>query len=148
MSEGDVDAVRGALEGLGEGGVDQMLDFIHPEFEGIAPPGMAVEPQTYRGHDGIRRWFDSFYEIMDEVRFEPTEYIDIGDGRVVVPSALVARGRGTGIEASQDIVAVLTVRDGKVAVMTVYADKEAALDAVRGEAERLPSDPGARSSAG
>jgi ketosteroid isomerase-like protein len=135
MSEGDVAAVRGALEGLGESGVDGMLEWIHPEFEGVAPPGLAVEPQTYKGHEGARRWFDSFYEIMDEVRFEPSEYIDLGDGRVVVLSALVARSRGTGIEASQDLAAVLTVRDGKVFRMMVYADKQAALEAVGVEAQ-------------
>ena len=52
-------------------GVDGILPFIHPDFEATTPPELAAEPDTYRGHEGVRRYFDSFYEIMDEIRFEP-----------------------------------------------------------------------------
>lgn len=34
------------------------------------PVGMAAEPDTYRGPEGIRRWFESFYEVMEEIRLE------------------------------------------------------------------------------
>ena len=37
------------------------------------PANLAAEPDTYRGHEGIRRYFDSFYDVMDEVRFRLNE---------------------------------------------------------------------------
>ena len=43
---------------------------IHPEFEVTTPQSLASEPDTYRGHEGIRRYFDSFYEAMENVYFE------------------------------------------------------------------------------
>ena len=36
---------------------------IHSDFEATTPPSLASEPDTYRGPDGIRRWFDSFDEV-------------------------------------------------------------------------------------
>ncbi len=70
----DVEAiVREAFAALAEGGVEAMLPFVHEDFEMVTPPELASEPDTYRGPAGVKRWFDSFYEAMDEVRIEPGE---------------------------------------------------------------------------
>ncbi len=124
----NVETVRRGFELLRRDGLEALLDLIDPEFETTTPPELTVEPSTYRGHDGLRRYFDSFYEVMEEVRFEPEEFIDAGE-RVVVPVRLVARGRGTGIEVEQRLVMVWTLRDGKVTRLDPYATKEEALAA-------------------
>ena len=72
--------------------------------------------------------YKMFYEIMDEIRFEPQEFIDAGD-RVVVPARLVARGRDTGIEAVQHLTMVWTLRDGRAIGCETYATKDEALEA-------------------
>jgi ketosteroid isomerase-like protein len=129
MSNENVNAVRLGFEALDRGGVEAFLDFIDPQFETTTPAEMTVEPATYRGHDGLRHYFDSFYEIMDEVRFEPEEFIDAGD-RVVVPARLVARGRDTGIEAVQQLAFGWTLRAGKGWRLETYATRAEALAAV------------------
>lgn len=129
MSRENVDSIRRGLEAFRRDGVEGLLEYVDPEFVTRTPPELAVEPSTYRGHDGLRDYFDSFYEIMEEVRFEPEEFIDAGD-RVVVPVRLVARGRGTGIEAAQRLVMVWTLREGKAVRLHAYATKAEALDAV------------------
>jgi ketosteroid isomerase-like protein len=128
MSNENLDAVRRGFEALDRGGVEAFLEFIDPQFETTTPPELTVEPATYRGHDGLRRYFESFYEIMDEVRFEPVEFIDAGE-RVVVPARLVARGRDTGIEAVQQLAFVWTLRDGKGLRLQTYATRAEALEA-------------------
>jgi uncharacterized protein len=128
MANENVDTVRRGFELLREQGLEAMLEFVDPEFEVTTPPEFTVEPSTYRGHDGLRRYFDSFYEVMEEVRFEPEEFIVAGE-QVVVPMRLVARGRGTGIEAEQRLVQVCTLRDGKILRMDLYATREEALAA-------------------
>jgi uncharacterized protein len=128
MSTENVEAARRGFEALERGGVEAFLEFIDPEFETTTPSELTVEPATYKGREGLRRYFDSFYEIMDEVRFEPEEFIDAGD-RVVVPVRLVARGRDTGIEAVQQITMVWTIRDGKGLRVETYATREEALAA-------------------
>jgi ketosteroid isomerase-like protein len=103
-------AKRG-FDALATGGVEAMLEFIHPEFEMETLPGIAAEPQTYRGHDGLHRWFDSFYEVMDEIAVEPTSYRELEDGRVLLGLLLRARGQTSGIEVAQDARAIATLRD-------------------------------------
>jgi ketosteroid isomerase-like protein len=132
MSSQNVELVRGGFEALSEGGVEALLPFIHPEFEVTTPANLAAEPDTYRGHEGIRRYFDSFYEAMDEVRFEPLEFRDVG-GRVIVPTILRARGRTTGIETQQELVMVWSLRDGQALRVDTYANLDEAMAAADAE---------------
>jgi ketosteroid isomerase-like protein len=128
MSRENIDAVKAGFEALDQGGVEALLGFIDPEFETTTPPELSVEPGTYRGHDGLRRYFESFYEVMEEIRFEPDDFIDAGD-RVVVPVRLIARGRDTGIEAEQALAFVWTLRDRKAIRLESYPTRAEALEA-------------------
>jgi hypothetical protein len=51
---GELETVRRAHTALAEEGVEALLAFADPEFE-LTPPSIASEPDTYRGHDGVRR---------------------------------------------------------------------------------------------
>jgi len=128
VSEDDIEVVRAGFEALSERGVEGLLPLIHPEFEVTTPPGLAAEPDTYRGPEGVRRYFDSFYDAMDEMRFEPTEFREAG-GRVIVPVTLTAKGRTTGIEARQELVMAWTLRDGQATRVEVFATVDEALAA-------------------
>jgi ketosteroid isomerase-like protein len=130
MNETNVELVRERFAPMRDGDVEALLPLIHPDFEVTTPPGLAAEPDTYRGPEGIRRYFDSFYEIMDRVSFEPHDFIGVGE-RVVVPVTLRARGRTTGIETSQKVVQVWELRDEKAYRIEVYATLEEAMEAAR-----------------
>ena len=130
MNETNADLVRERFAPMREGDVEALLTLIHPDFEVTTPPGLAAEPDTYRGPEGIRRYFDSFYEIMDRVSFEPHDFIGVGE-RVVVQVTLRARGRTTGIEATQKLVQVWELRDEKAYRIEVYATLEEAIKAAR-----------------
>jgi len=93
--------LRANLATLAEEGYEALLPLIHPEFEMETPAGLAAEPQTYRGPEGIRRWWESFYEVMDEVRVEPSAFHDAGDGLVAVEITIHARGQASGLEVTQ-----------------------------------------------
>jgi ketosteroid isomerase-like protein len=128
VSDADIEVVRAGFEALSAQGVEGLIPLIHPEFEVTTPPDLAAEPDTYRGPDGIRRYFDSFYEAMDEIRFEPREFLEAG-GRVIVPVTLTARGRTTGLEARQELVMAWTLRGGKATRVEVFATLDEALKA-------------------
>lgn len=111
-----------AFDTLAERGVEAIPEFVHPEFEMTTLPGLAAEPQTYRGHDGLRRWFDTFYEVMDEISIEPSRYEEIEPNRVLLEFTLRAKGQASGIEVSQDARAIATVRDEKLAHLEFLLD--------------------------
>jgi ketosteroid isomerase-like protein len=132
MASDNVEIARSGFEALAEGGVEALLDFIHEDFEVTTTPGLAAEPDTYRGHDGIRRYFDSFYEVMNEVRFEPHKFHAVGD-KVVIELTLHARGKATGLEAGQQLVQVWTLKDEKAIKVEVFATLDEAMTAAGGE---------------
>jgi ketosteroid isomerase-like protein len=115
--------IREAFEALSEGGVEAMLPYVHEDFEMITPPELASEPDTYRGPEGVRRWFDSFYEAMEEVRIEPLE-IRSYDEVVGIAFRMVARGRTTSLELIQEAFGRCEVEDGEFRRVTFFATWE------------------------
>lgn len=127
MSE-NLDVVKAGFEGFNRDGVEGILPFIHPEFESTTPANLAAEPDTYRGHDGVRRYFDSFYEVMEDIRWDSHSFREVGD-RVVVEFTLRARGKSTGLDFGQDAVQVWEFRDGKAIGLELFPTLDEALAA-------------------
>jgi uncharacterized protein len=130
MAESNLEIVKRGYEALAEDRFEEWLELFHPEFEMTTPAALASEPGTYRGRDGIRRWFAEFYEAMDEVRLEPHEFHEVGE-LVVVPFSIHARGRSTGLETEQRAVQVWRLRDGMAIHLELFAELEEALAAAR-----------------
>jgi ketosteroid isomerase-like protein len=128
MSQENVELVRNLYGGLASEGVEGLLSFIHPEFEGTTPTDLAIEPDVYRGRDGVRRYFDSFSGAMDDIHFEGHRFHDAGD-RVVVEMTLKARGKATGIEVGQPGFQVWEIRDRQVVRLENFATLDQALEA-------------------
>ena len=130
MSSENVEIVELGFEAFNERGVEGILPYIHPEFEATTPPNLASEPDTYRGHDGIRRWFDSFDEVMDGIRWDAHDFQQVGD-TVVVEFTLRARGKTTGLDFGQDAVMVWSLRDGKAIRLELFESLDEALQAAQ-----------------
>jgi len=128
MSHENVETIRRAYTALAEQGVEAVLAFADPEFEATTPPSLAAEPDTYRGHEGVRRWFGSFGDAMERVYFEGKEFASAGD-KVLVDTMLHARGRTTGIEAEQRAFLVWTLREGMVIRVETFAERGEAAEA-------------------
>jgi ketosteroid isomerase-like protein len=128
MSQENVEIVRSAYAALAEQGVEAMLAFTDPQFEATTPSSLASEPDTYRGHEGVRRYFGSFGDAMEGVQLEGQEFTSIGD-KVLVDTRMRARGRTTGIEAEQRAFLVFTLREGLVTRMETFAEQGHAREA-------------------
>jgi uncharacterized protein len=127
--ESNLEVVKRGYEALASGGFEAWLPFFDPEFEMTTPAALASEPGTYRGPEGIRRWWQEFYEAMSEVRLVPHDFRQIGEA-VVVPFSIHARGRSTGLETEQPAVQVWHLRDGKAIKLELFADLDEALAAL------------------
>jgi ketosteroid isomerase-like protein len=128
VSSNNLEIVQRGFEAFNANGVEGIIPFLDPGFEAITPPNLASEPDTYRGPDGVRRWFDSFYEVMDGIRWEAREYHEAGE-RVVVEFTLRARGKTTGLDFGQDAVMVWWLRDGKAIRLELFQTLDEALAA-------------------
>jgi ketosteroid isomerase-like protein len=128
MRQENVEIMRRAYAVLAEQGVEAVLAFVDPEWESRAPSSLASEPDTYRGHEGVRRWFGSFGDAMEGIHLEAVEFVPAGD-KVLVETKLHARGRSTGIETEQRAFLVWTLRDGLLTTVEAFAEKGQALEA-------------------
>lgn len=131
MASENLEIVKRGFDAFNERGIAGIIPLIHSDFEATTPPSLASEPDTYRGPDGIRRWFDSFDEVMDEIRWEPHRFRAVGD-RVVVEFTLRARGKTTGLDFGQDAVMVWEIRDGMASRLDLFQSLDEALVAAEG----------------
>ena len=128
MPSRNLEIVQRGFEAFNREGIEGIIPLIHPEFEATTPPDLASEPDTYRGPDGVRRWFQSFDEVMDQIRWDARGFRQVGD-RVVVEFTLRARGKTTGLDFGQDAVMVWELRDGKAIRLDLYPTLDQALAA-------------------
>lgn len=129
MSLENVEIVRQALSAWDSGELDRILELTHSDFVAEVPPEVSAEPDTYRGHSGIRRYVASFQHSMEDIRFEGERLWDAGES-VVVELLLTARGRQTAITVEQRTAGVWTVRDGRIYRIRAYATLADALATV------------------
>ena len=129
MSQENVEIVRQVFAAFNSEDIGRILALTHPELEVEIRPEISAEPDTYVGHEGMRRYFQTFQDAMDEIRFQPERFWDAGDA-VVVALRLTAKGRQTSIPVEQRSAGVWTIRDGKVVGVSAYVSASQALEAV------------------
>jgi ketosteroid isomerase-like protein len=83
---------------------------------------------TYHGYEGLVQWWSAWFEVYDEVRLEPREFIPAGDRVVAVVDHLLTSKAG--VDLVYHGMHVWTVRDGRVVHVAGYRDRADALAAV------------------
>ena len=128
MPSEDYEVVRAAWETFSRRRVEDFLNHVHPDVEMI-PFGAAMEGKVYRGHAGVRDWWEHEIDANWET-FEAhaDEFEEVGD-RLVVFGHWVARGRTSGVQLYRRATWVVEVRDGKIARWQTYTDRDEALRA-------------------
>jgi ketosteroid isomerase-like protein len=129
MSRENVELVLRGIEIFNSGDIDRILSFTGADFEIEVPPGLSAEPDTYRGAEGVRRYFQSFDEAMDEVHFRADRFWEAA-GAVVVDALVTARGKQTAIPVEQRAAQLWTIRGGRVIRIQAYASLSEALETV------------------
>jgi ketosteroid isomerase-like protein len=102
--------------------------FLDPEIEWV-PVTDSVLAGSYRGFDGVRRFWGEFLSTWETYRVEPLSFDDAGD-RVAVVVHIV--GRTHGLEVDETRSSLLTVRAGRVVRVESFADPDGAQRACRG----------------
>ena len=125
VSESNVQVVRRGFDLYAEGGIEPMLDVFDKDVVIEIPADMSAEPDTYHGHDGVRRYFAGFDGMIEDVRYEATELIPAGD-RVLAIAHMSGRGASSGLDVGLDAFVIHELVGGKVVWMRPYPDLESA----------------------
>jgi ketosteroid isomerase-like protein len=126
MSQENVEIVCRIFDGWSRGDFSVGADLMAPEFEWHQNPE-AVEPGSHRGA-AIGGAISKIFEVYENFRVEPEEYMDAGD-KVVVTARAQGTGKGSGVELDETFAFVWTVHRGKLADLAVFGNRHDALEA-------------------
>jgi ketosteroid isomerase-like protein len=133
MSRENVEVVRQAIETNRSDDVEIRIDAIlalwDPSCEYISVIA-ALEPDTYRGHDGIRRYVSDLADRWEEWRSEAEEVFDVGPNTVFATVRFRAIGKDSGVPVEARLGFVCVLSDGKLLRGHTYPSREEALEAV------------------
>jgi ketosteroid isomerase-like protein len=126
MSQEDVEHMRRGVEHFRRTG-EALWEDLHPECE--MHDHDIPDATVYRGHDGWREWRAHWASAWESSTLEPEEYIDAGDGRVVLVARVSARGKGSGVDVERREGIMWTIRDGKTVRIDYFSSPDEALEA-------------------
>jgi ketosteroid isomerase-like protein len=90
----------------------------------------AVESNTYRGHDGIRRYVRDLAESWEEWRIEAEEVFEVDPDTIVAVFRTHAVGRDSGVAVESRRAAVFALSQGKLIRARTYPNRDDALEAL------------------
>ena len=125
MSQENVEIVKAANDALNRRDWDAAFQDAAPGFEYDLSRAVGPDRGIY-GLDQARRNWEEFAASWESFRVEPHEFIEVGD-HVVVPGTGHLVGRD-GIEVETRVTNVFTIRDGAIERITMYQERQDALE--------------------
>ena len=125
MSRENVELLRRGFTALNHSDLEVFLATVHLEVEFTSLIAEA-EGQTFRGHDGVRRWWQEVVLPLGGLHGEPEEIRDLGDSAL---ARVVATYRPRGVEVPQTIWIIVRYRDGMAIWWQFFRTQADALEA-------------------
>jgi ketosteroid isomerase-like protein len=133
VSEENVELVRRLYAELGSEGSGQDFErrltddalsrFLDPGIEWLPDTESLLAVDSYRGFEGVRRFWGEFVSAWESYRVEPLRFDDAGDQVAVVVHIV---GRTHELEVDETRSSLLTVHDGRVVRVQSFPDAEGA----------------------
>ena len=122
MSKENVELVRSINEAFASGNYLGSLEALGDDVEIAGPRDVTAGGSTWVGRDEVQDGFVSFLGAWADYSYEVRDVIDCGD-QVFVEASQRGRGKGSGVEVSEFVYSVYTVREGRVVRMGMYRDE-------------------------
>lgn len=139
MSHEKVAIVEAATNAYKREDWDALFQAAAPGFELDMSRSIGPARGVY-GLDQLRRFLEELADSWESVRIEPHEFIQAGD-LVVMPQTTHVRGRD-GIEVAARSTLVWTIRDRAIERVSMYQEREDALEAVGPSQQDAHADSG------
>jgi ketosteroid isomerase-like protein len=129
VSQKPQDVVRASWEAFAADGIDGAEPFWHPDIDWRAIEGAPDDVGEFRGRDALRRYYEEWREMFDDIHNLVEEFIEVGDEVVVALHHAGGRAKTTGLDIDMHYAIVYTVRGGQIVRGREYATRAEALDA-------------------
>jgi ketosteroid isomerase-like protein len=128
---GNADVIRELVRRWNSGDLDGALELYTDDGE-IRTGAHWPENAVYRGRDAIRATTEDWTSMWQRIQIQLDTLDEHGD-RVMATGAWLMRGAASGIDGEMPIFIVFTIRDGKIAVLEWFPDRDSAVAAARGK---------------
>jgi len=131
MSQENVEKLREIYElmntgftALKAGDIDDLVAFFDLEvvIEAVDGP----DPETYHGHDGVRRWFNETFGPWAAVHVEAEDIKD-SDQWTIALLRTSLRAEASGVELELTLAIFHQFRDGRIVRDRIYLDRDEGL---------------------
>lgn len=124
-----------------EGDLEGTLEFISPEVR-WEPSGLFPgASRDYRGHAGVRSFWDTFREPWEHIEMEAEEILELEGCRMLTTTRFRGVGRTSGVETQKQLFQIWTIDDGLIVRYQSFGTREEALAAAPASSSRSPSAP-------
>jgi ketosteroid isomerase-like protein len=130
MSQENVQIVRRAVDAFNRRDLARLEGLSSPDFEFAPYLATLIETTTYRGRDGLRRYFADAGAAWEDIEVRLSDDLrDLGE-HIVFFGELRGRGRASGLEVQVPLAWVAQIHEGKLTLLNSYEDVADALKAV------------------
>jgi ketosteroid isomerase-like protein len=124
MVQAKVEAINQLWRTLNRSDREPPIGLVAPDAALELPPErISSGPPVYYGPEG---WLDYrliLDDVFAELTFEPEEFFEATDGRVLVYVTASGYGRSSGVPFEQKVAHLYEIRDGQIAWLKVFMDR-------------------------
>jgi ketosteroid isomerase-like protein len=131
VSEDIADKYRRGMEAYSRGDYEAALAGFHPAIEWHVDADLVPDAATYRGHDGVRQFWEEWREAIEGMSLEVEECRTVAADQVLAITRTRGRGSGSGAPvASGRFAQLVDYREGQAVRVRLYASISRALEEV------------------
>jgi ketosteroid isomerase-like protein len=128
MSQENVDLTYQAHDAFNRRDLDAYLALMAPDVEFTPYEVLVQGGSAYRGHGGVRSWWEDSLAVLPDLRSELYEVRDLGD-MTLVRGRLRGSGAGSGASFERTLWQVIEWRDKKLVWWRAFETQAEALEA-------------------
>jgi len=114
---------REGMEAYSRGDYETALVGFHPDIEWSVETDLVPDAGVYRGHDGVRRFWAEWAEVIEGLTLEIEEVDAIDDEWVLAITRASGTGSGSGASVESGRFAQLAqFRDGEVVCVRLFGE--------------------------
>ena len=122
--------IRAFAEGFSERDISKVRTWMHDDVVFDWSRSISDNRGVHQGFGAIERLFENFIEVWESVRWRVFDVEEVDPDRLLVGTRMDVRGRDSGIEISGSGAQLWELRDGKIARVTLFQDRQKALTAL------------------